>query len=450
MQIIIIVLLVPMWEHCPVECQYRFAYEGPDGEFGDFSFVKNGGKKSSSSSSTDAARRIASSAASAAVASGGVGGDGGGKGLGGQLALPPGLDADEVLGKGWTALWDQNPFVEIEIETGGSDEGSGVVPAALGINDNKMKITGDLDTDASDLDAAVAEALAVHTKPSASASASASAVDMDAEGFVKNMIEDDVEIRDIVREATEAVLVQRNKGALGLPTKSSEEIAREAALLLSGNARTPEVAKWWTGTAGGTRNFGTGSSAVRSLGVVANAGGENADKFLRGSSVAATEKQPQTPAATAASGISTAPINTAVAILTTGQNSEAIHAEERNGGAGYDFSSQDPLVQALMRADPRLQNDPLYANPVAMRGYIDEREFLYLMNNFMICEDSVTFRDAYGYPCAAWNGRCSRMDPPVATSGVKVLQLTAYTWGQIKEVHLFCKATCGMCVQQNI
>lgn len=48
-----------------------------------------------------------------------------------------------------------------------------------------------------------------------------------------------------------------------------------------------------------------------------------------------------------------------------------------------------------------------------------------------VCEDAVTYRDAYGYSCAFWNERCSRYDPPIA----EINRHVVYTFGQIKEVH---------------
>ncbi len=84
-------------------------------------------------------------------------------------------------------------------------------------------------------------------------------------------------------------------------------------------------------------------------------------------------------------------------------------------------------------------SDPLYNVPV--QGYIDEKEFLYLMNSYRLCEDSISFRDAYGFSCENWNAKCSRFDPPLDK---------IYSFGEIKEVHLFCKKKCGMCIEDTI
>ena len=106
---------------------------------------------------------------------------------------------------------------------------------------------------------------------------------------------------------------------------------------------------------------------------------------------------------------------------------------------------------AQVRTRAQAAKDRMFAT-APEPGSVDEREFLFLINNWTMCEDSLTFRDALGNSCTDWaedvsyGGRaglgpgCSRFAPPGQSISGRSL-----TFGELKEVHLMCRRTCGLC-----
>jgi len=60
--------------------------------------------------------------------------------------------------------------------------------------------------------------------------------------------------------------------------------------------------------------------------------------------------------------------------------------------------------------------------------------------------DKFSFSENRRFSCSHWNSRCSRFDPPIAS----VHPDAVYTFGQIKEVHLFCRRTCRFCLEDDL